>query len=171
MSGGANKRREVLKFEGDDINEYMPRRLEVTGHRRLLIAPHQETIGSRCGTSIGKREMAICELLDHSIRQAVRSAEARRGANGQRQRLKPKECSNDHEPGTARTTRLLGSRSREWSQTTRCTGFQPEPTTRGRRAPPGQSGHGSGLVATHAECGRASQTLRATRRGQETHKT
>ena len=23
MSGGANKRREVLKFEGDDINEYM----------------------------------------------------------------------------------------------------------------------------------------------------
>jgi len=23
MSGGANKRREVLKFEGDDIDEYM----------------------------------------------------------------------------------------------------------------------------------------------------
>ena len=23
MSGGANKRREVRKFEGDDINEYM----------------------------------------------------------------------------------------------------------------------------------------------------
>ena len=32
MSGGANKRREVLKFEGDDIDEYMDGRVNGVTH-------------------------------------------------------------------------------------------------------------------------------------------
>ena len=32
MSGGANKRREVLKFEGDDINEYFDGRVNGVTH-------------------------------------------------------------------------------------------------------------------------------------------
>jgi hypothetical protein len=32
MSGGANKRREVLKFEGDDINEYIDGRVNGVTH-------------------------------------------------------------------------------------------------------------------------------------------
>eukprot|EP01043_Picozoa_sp_COSAG02_P064069 COSAG02_NODE_9259_length_2275_cov_205.301930_2_plen_54_part_01 len=32
MSGGANKRREVRKFEGDDINEYMDGRVNGVTH-------------------------------------------------------------------------------------------------------------------------------------------
>eukprot|EP01043_Picozoa_sp_COSAG02_P047005 COSAG02_NODE_4461_length_5336_cov_3.180829_2_plen_41_part_00 len=36
MSGGANKRREALKFEGDDINEYMDGRVKGVTHNEKV---------------------------------------------------------------------------------------------------------------------------------------